>query len=250
VELGERRTAVRLRPYADSGDLVQVGTGQEYFLLENRGPTGDDYIDRDIDGRGLSITHVNLRKAPTDAPDAWPLRLGGGCVNCDVWGPMLMNEQADSKFELQRPGSRRDDAHDLFHAGDSFVPNLENTNPIGGNKTKLSSNLINGAVSGVSVTNVRIEGDDILVDVAVEEPCALLECGAGTCEAGKCIPPEVDDTPDEPGTNNATNNGESPDPAANAATGKTDDGCATVPAGRSPLALLLGLAGLVWALRR
>ena len=181
---GEERKDVRLRPTADTADILQLGQGMEYFLLENRGAVGDDYIDGDLLDRGLAITHVNLDKYPDGRPDTWPIRLIN-CLNCERWEPLLMNEQADGKFELQKPGNRRDDLGDLFQPGDSFGPSSDGTK-LSDDFQELSSNYYDGAASGVSVTNIRYDGDDILVDVKVEEPCASIDCPCG-CAEGRCI---------------------------------------------------------------
>jgi hypothetical protein len=219
---------VRLRPVADSGDVIQLGEGIEYFLLENRGAVEGDYIDADILVRGLSVTHVNLAKYPDGTEHSWPLRLFN-CLNCDRWDPMLMNEQADGKFELQRPGRRRDDIGDLFQVGDEFKPSPRNET-LGPDFQELSSNFYDGTASGVTIRNIRIDGEDILVDVEVQEACASIECPCG-CEAGRC----TTDCPEpEPDVGQADDVGDAGEPAPPPAA--SNDGCSTNTGGQfSPL---------------
>ncbi len=193
VKEGESLTDVRLPPAGDSGFSVQLGEGEEYFLLENRGSVGDDYLDAGIEGRGLAIYHVNLSRFPVATTGQWAIRLLN-CLNCEPWAPMLMNEQADGKYELQFPTGRRDDAGDLFHPGDSFVP-AKNTFPLSNDNRIFSSNRYDGAATGVSVTNIRFDGDDILVDVSVQEPCEALDCSPRVCQEGRCV---AGDAPQEP----------------------------------------------------
>lgn len=237
---GDSETDVRIEP-AIGGDVVQVGTGTEYYLLENRGAVDGDYIDAGIRGRGLSITHVNLDEYPDDSSGQWPIRLLN-CLNCEPWAPMLMNEQADGEFHFQR-GEQRKDLDDLFLAGDSFVPVI-NHEPLSGSNRVLSSNYYDGRSSGISISNVRIEGDDIVVDITVEEPCAALECTDGTCSDGVCVLPEPEPEP-EPENNGAPMF--EPDPTSD------DDGddCSVAPGTSNSSVVLLLAIGLVFGgLRR
>jgi M6 family metalloprotease-like protein len=193
---GEEARDVRLPRSADSGAVVQLGEGTEYFLVEHRGKSRGDYLDAGLVTRGLAIYHVNLDRYPSERDGQWALRLVD-CLNCEPWAPMLMNEQADGLFELQRPGFRRDDRGDLFQPGDELVPSPDNTRPLGSGNRALSSNRYDGAVTGVWVTNIREDGEDFLVDFRVDEPCSLLSCGAPGCEDGRCLaPPEEEEAPD------------------------------------------------------
>lgn len=199
---GDKVLDLRLPPAADTGAVVQLGDGEEFFLLENRGPSPGDYIDAGLATRGLAIYHVNLDRYPSANDGQWALRLAD-CLNCSRWAPMLMNEQADGLFELQQPGSRRDDADDLFLPGDELLPLPGNTRPLSGGNRWLSSNRYDGSLTGISVQNIRLEGEDILVDVEVSDPCALLSCGELQCEDGRCVagstsePEEMDPMPGE-----------------------------------------------------
>lgn len=225
VGAGQEMKDVRLRPTADTADILQVGDGMEYFLLENRGAVGDDYIDGDLLTRGLAITHVNLDQYPDGRPDTWPIRLLN-CLNCEPWEPLLMNEQADGKFELQKPGFRRDDLGDLFQPGQELVPSADGRK-LGPDFQELSSNFYDGRASGISITNIRYDGDDILVDVKVEEPCASIECPCG-CTDGRCEEecPEPDtgmDVGAEDTGDDADAGGDAPPPTPK----KKDGGCQT-----------------------
>ena len=186
-DVGDEVKDVRLRPAMDSGDAVQIGVGEEYYLVEARGPVQGDYVDAGLLASGLSITHVNLRKAPPATEGQWTLRLLN-CLNCDTWAPLVMNEQADGLFELQLPGSRRDDRGDIFQPGTRFVPSLVSNAPLGEDHKVLSSNRYDGAVTGIAITNIRADGEDVLFDLTVYEPCALLACSnGGVCEDGRCL---------------------------------------------------------------
>ena len=235
IAQGEERKDVRLRPTANTADILQIGEGQEYFLVENRGAVRDDYIDGDLLVRGLAVTHVNLDKYPDGRPDTWPIRLIN-CLNCDRWRPMLMNEQADGKFELQKPGFRRDDLGDLFQPGHELLPSADGT-ALGDDFQELSSNYYDGAASGVSITNIRYDGDDILVDVKVEEPCASIDCPCG-CAEGRCTldcpAPDVGMDAGDVGVDDASEQDAEP-PAAK----REDSGCATALAPASGWRLLL-----------
>jgi M6 family metalloprotease-like protein len=192
---GQEVKDLRLRPVVDTGDIVQVGEGDEYFLMENRGALEGDYIDSDIDVRGLAIFHVNMRRYPDAREGNWPLRLLN-CANCEPYEPMLMNEQADGKFNLQSRFGQRNDREDLFLPGDEFLPNTINFLPLSKENKAFSSNRYDGAVTGVSVTNIRFDGEDILVDVRIDEPCSIVSCNRDKiCEEGRCVP-DPDFVPD------------------------------------------------------
>lgn len=196
---GESVEGVRLPPATDTGAVVQLGQGDEYFLIENRGALPGDYIDAGIEGRGLSVVHVNLAKLPDPREGGWPLRLLN-CLNCEPWSPFLMNEQADGNFSLQSTLGRRNDAEDLFMDGDDFLPNTINFLPLDVDNKAFSSNRYDGAVTGATLTNLRFEGDVAVFDVRVDEPCSIITCtGRRVCVEGRCVlSDEVpDETPDE-----------------------------------------------------
>ncbi len=245
VKVGQSLTDVRLPPVADSGAILQLGEGDEYFLVENRGAVSGDYIDAGIDGRGLAVYHVNKARLPNPQEGGWPLRLLN-CLNCEPWEPFLMNEQADGKFNLQSQLGRRNDDDDLFKdADDKLVPNTINFLPLDENNKAYSSNTYNGAVTGVSLTNVRVQGDDILVDVSVEEPCSIVSCNSGkVCVEGRCV--EGDDVPDD-NPDDDTPDDETPEETASASSG---GGCATSPTQSGGAATLFMLLLLGLALRR
>ena len=244
---GQEVKDIRLRPVIDTGDVVQLGEGDEYFLLENRGAVEGGYIDSDIDGRGLAIYHVNMRRYPDPREGNWPLRLLN-CANCEPYEPMLMNEQADGKFNLQNRFGRRNDAEDLFLPGDEFLPNTINFLPLSKENKAFSSNRYDGAVTGVSVTNVRFDGDDILVDVRIDEPCSIISCNRDKlCEEGRCIPdpdfvPEADPEPEAENVE--------PEPApVMAPTPTPEEGCHHVEGGQGGV-LWLVFFGVFWVCLR
>ena len=244
VREGESRQDIRLAPVADTGDIIQIGEGDEFYMMENRGAVSGDYIDGDIEGRGLAITHVNMRRYPDAREGNWPLRLLN-CANCSVWEPMLMNEQADGNFSLQTRLGRRNDLDDLFRPGDEFLPNTINFLPLSAQNKAYSSNRYDGAVTGVTVTNIRIDGDDILVDVRVDEPCSIIACNRGKkCQAGRCVE-DPDFVPDmDPDPQPEVVEPEAPPAAA------PKEGCAQAPGGDPGGGLWLLLIGALLASQR
>ncbi|MEO0812988.1 MAG: hypothetical protein AAFY60_09000, partial [Myxococcota bacterium] len=106
-----------LRPAAQSGDLLKLGTGAEYFIAEMRQASGP--FDGSIANPGVALYHVNLERQPPASSDGYLATLLD-CVNCDPWDPFIALEQADGQFELESGPGNRDDADDLFRAGDAF----------------------------------------------------------------------------------------------------------------------------------
>lgn len=157
-----------------------MGTGSEYFLVENRTP--DVLWDQDIMPGGLAIYHIDESKLPGDDPLAFILTIVQ-CVQCDAWSPLIMLEQADGLFELQKSTGNRDDAGDLFHAGDSF-PASEDTSSFDASTTSLNSNYYSGVTSGIAIDSIIAEADgSFSFNVTVptlDDPCIDLRCPENT----------------------------------------------------------------------
>ncbi len=186
------RQRVRLLPAETSGQVYRVGIGDEYFLVENRGPGGT--FDRGVPERGLAVFHVDRT-----------VKLGGvegnfvnrilDCVNCDAWRPYVRLVQADGRFDIEKnqavgPG-------DLFTDG-AFLRPDERGLPVSKDNQVNSSNLYSGAVSGFRLDDVRVlaDGSIEVTLIAPEagqcderlcadgEACAPTSCGASTVPEG------------------------------------------------------------------
>lgn len=171
---------------AANGDVLKLGAGNEFFLVEARAPDGP--WDADLQP-GLAVYHVNLDKRPSkDSLSFFTTLLV--CVNCDPWSPMIMLEQADGLFELQQGPGRRDDAGDLFRPG-STLPSAPEGPPLSASHHVLDSNTYAGASTGIAITRIVATADGYAVDVeqpALADPCADLLCPAQTtCQAGVCV---------------------------------------------------------------
>ncbi|MGS7457458.1 hypothetical protein, partial [Mycobacterium tuberculosis] len=69
---------------------------------------------------GVFVERVRLQKRPSPAPGNY-LNTLQNCVNCTAFDPMLMVEEADGAYSLQK-GRGRSDADALFQAGDAIAP--------------------------------------------------------------------------------------------------------------------------------
>lgn len=181
---------VTLRPAASSGDVLKLGTGREFFLVENRQAVGP--YDGSIAEPGLVIFHVNLDERPSADPYGFVNTITN-CVNCQKWRPMLMVEQADGLYELQSGPWKRDDSGDLFRSGDTF-PEGDGGAPLSEATQEFNANRYDGSATDIAVTNVaRLNDGEGQFSIAVEHPvledaCADLYCPTGmTCEAGRCL---------------------------------------------------------------
>jgi len=210
---------VTLRPAFSHGDIVKLGSGEEYFLAENR--RANPPWDADVQPGGVVIQHVNLAQLPAADDQGYVATIIGSCVNCDVWEPMLMNEQADGLFELQQGTDNRDDAGDLFHTGDSF-PTAPSGPPLSAQSHALNSNLYSGETTGIAVTAVDTDLADQLAELTIThpplaDPCADLRCPLGaSCVDGVC------EGPGEPDAGIVADAGVAVDSASRTDTGGAD----------------------------
>ena len=183
-----------LRPAAEGGALLRLGTGNEYFLVEYRSATG--LWDADIDPGGLAIHHIDETQLPGDDPLSFILTIAD-CMQCDAWAPLVMTEQADGLFELQKSSGKRDDAGDLFRTGNEF-PVGESGEAFNALTATLNSNYYSGESSGIALHSI-VEEADGSVSFSVEVPklenlCADLRCPDGmTCVDGFCLSGDVSD---------------------------------------------------------
>lgn len=196
------RQRITLRPVETSGDVARVGIGDEYFLIENRGPGA---FDKSLPVRGLAVFHVDRAVASVTSQGSFP-KLGAkegdfvnrilDCVNCDAWHPYTRLVQADGAFDLE--ANRRFKAEDdLFRPGSMLLNDASNsvrskTNPSNG------SNFYSGQPSGFALNDVR-ELADGSIEVTLDAPtsgqceeklcsegdgCAPVQCGAPPAKTG------------------------------------------------------------------
>jgi hypothetical protein len=160
--------AVRIAPAESSGEVWRLGTGSEYWLLENRGP---GTFDRSFTVRGLALYHVDRTVKLSGEEGRFQDRLLD-CVNCDAYHPYIMNVQADGKQEIQQ-GGRLVYEDDLFREGDSF-----------------EAVAYDGGRPGLSIREVRVLSDGMIEATLIapaEGQCAETLCPEGEgCAALTC----------------------------------------------------------------
>lgn len=141
---------VRIGPAARGGSAIRVDIPRsgEYFLLENRQPTGSDkHLVRD----GLLIWHV----------DEDVIRSRPFAVQNETQRKGVDLEEADGDGDLDRP-SRHADSGDPFPGATDAISFGPDTRP--------SSNANNDAESGIRIEDIRRRGDDIAAWISLDEP--------------------------------------------------------------------------------
>ena len=178
---GKQRVIVQ--PVEKSGEVWRLGTGDEYFLVENRGPDGR--FDRGVLTRGLAVFHVDRKIKTLRGEEGRFVDRLLTCVNCDPWHPYIMWLQADGLFEIQKD-KRPDYANDLFRDGDEVKPGAGGM-PISDTNRQLSTNFYSGQSSGISISGIRQLADNS-IEVTFEAP-ADGACGETLCAEGEgCAP--------------------------------------------------------------
>lgn len=119
-------------------------TEQEYFLLENRQKIG---FDASRFGSGLLIYHVD-DSVETNTREWYP-----GCASCSAHYLVAL-EQADGQWDLEKKVNGSD-------AGDPFPGSTSNTAFT--DTSTPNSRSYSGASTGISITNIRQEGQNILL---------------------------------------------------------------------------------------
>jgi M6 family metalloprotease-like protein/uncharacterized protein (TIGR03382 family) len=219
-----------------SGQVLKVGSGEEFFLIEHR--AAGDTIEGDIDvDSGVFIERVRLSRRPAGAAGNY-LQTLQECVNCRPLDSLLTVEEADGAYDLQR-NRARNDAADLFQAGQAMAPS-DDTEPRNAGNLVFSTNLFSGEATGLTITVDASDSDGATITVsgpAKEDPCAdldalcLQDCvvddeGHGRCGDFATFPPP-------------------PPPASD------DDVIGCTCAGTSTMAPLLpAVLGLLWRRRR
>jgi hypothetical protein len=157
------RETLLIRPAERSGDFVRVGTGDEYFLIENRGP---GRYDQDLPVRGLAVYHVD-RRVKLDGREGTFFNRLIDCVQCDPFHPYIRLQQADGRLDIELGGALQAD-EDLFRPGDVLE----------GDATSFYS----GARSGFRLADLELL-EDGSIRATVEGP-AEGQCGESLCESG------------------------------------------------------------------
>ena len=200
-----------LRSSADHGIVLKVGDGDEFFLVEHRRRFAD-VLDDDLGvDSGVLVQRVRLQKRPSPEPGSYLSTLQS-CVDCVAFDSMLMVEEADGRYDLQHNG-RRDDAADLFQAGQGIAPS-DDTAPRSMTHAVFSTNRLDGTPTGATIDVVDVISDRaaIVVDApTLADPCAALgslcavgcvvdEDGHGRCGDFSTFPaPTIEYVADEVG---------------------------------------------------
>lgn len=145
---------MKLRPYTTSGEAIKVipdptNTPHEYFVLEFRKSTGNEVWRPDgaLPDAGLFIIHFNERLG---IPNTWLLREA----------PFLDPEFADYSDSGTTDWTGHDDIKDkLFPKGanNAFTP-----------QTLPNSNLYGGRRSGVWISNINVQGNEVHFDLELK----------------------------------------------------------------------------------
>jgi MYXO-CTERM domain-containing protein len=179
------RQRVRIGPAETTGEVWRLGAGDEYFLIENRGP---GTFDKAFTVRGLAVYHVDRRVKLRGEEGRFQDRILD-CVNCDKWHPYIMNVQGDGRFDLQTTAVNSGYPvyeDDLFRDGDSLVADKSGT-PLGPTHEESSSNWYSGQPSGIAIRNIAVGTDGTIV-AELEAPLSG-QCDETLCAEGEgCAP--------------------------------------------------------------
>lgn len=177
-----------LTPVDQSGTVLKVGTGEEFFVVELRRRL-PDVLDHDMQVEaGVVVERVRLQKRPSPERGNY-LRTLQNCVNCEPYNGFLGIEQADKLFQLER-GLSRNDEDDLFLAGDEIGPS-DDVEPRTATHAVFSTNLTDGTPTGITIRVVEVSAERATVEIVappVADACAEIApyCGGLPCENGEC----------------------------------------------------------------
>lgn len=186
------RQRVRIGPAEATGEVWRLGTGDEYFLIENRGTGG--VFDRSFAARGLVVYHVD-RRVKLKGEEGKFLDRILDCVNCDRFHPYIMNLQGDGRFDLQADNLAVPDyENDLFRDGDSLGPDSAGT-PLSADYQVASTNWYSGMPSGISISGITVTAEGPII-ATLEAPGAD-QCGDRLCTEGEGCAPVTCEHPGE-----------------------------------------------------
>jgi MYXO-CTERM domain-containing protein len=184
-----------LRPADESGTVLKVGTGNEFFMVELRRKV-EGALDGDLtEPFGVVVERVRLQQRPSPEQGRYFGTLQD-CVNCTPFDTFLSIEQADGRFELENRFPRDDD-EDLFQAGNEIAPS-DDTEPRTLENQVFSTNRYDGSKTDITIRVVDVTSTSATIEIeapAVDDPCAeigafcqieacaLRDDGAGECGA-------------------------------------------------------------------
>jgi hypothetical protein len=182
---------VVIQPVETSGEVWRLGTGDEYWLVENRGP---GKYDQHLPVRGLAVFHVDRTIKSLKGEEGRFLERLLDCVNCNPWRPYIQWVQADGQFTVQKNG-KEDYAEDLFRDGDLLAPIADET-PFSAAHHPLSSNYYSGKLSEIVITDIKVRADGS-IEATLEAP-SKDQCGETLCAEGEGCAPLTCETPPSP----------------------------------------------------
>lgn len=189
-QVASTRTVV-VQPAETSGEVWRLGTGKEYWLVENRGPGVFDGL---VTTRGLALFHVDRTVKLAGEEGRFQDR-SLNPVNDDPWRSYIMWVQADGAFHVQHD-SPPDWEFDLFRDGDAWGPS-DDTAPFSGTHTVFSSNTYAGAKTGLGLHDVKVRPDGA-IEVTFEAPTDG-QCDERLCDQGEgCAPVSCQAPPTTP----------------------------------------------------
>jgi M6 family metalloprotease-like protein len=162
----------------ETGEVWRLGTGDEYFLIENRGPGGQ--YDQAFTERGLAVYHVDRTLKQLSGAEGTFVDRILNCVNCDPWHPYIMNVQSNGRFDLQNNKPLNYD-DDLFRDGDSLEADPSGV-AIGPDHQVPSTNWYDGGQSGLAIRDIKVL-DDAGIEVTLVAP-ETGQCGETLCSDG------------------------------------------------------------------
>jgi M6 family metalloprotease-like protein len=191
------RERVTIHPAETTGEVYRLGIGDEYFLIENRGPGGA--FDRALPERGLAVFHVDRTVKLGGMEGQFVQRILDG-VNDDPWHPYIRLLQADGLFEIEH--NKRFGPGDLFRQGSFLRPDTRGIGLSALNEVN-SSNFYSGAESGLKLDDVRVLADGS-IEVTLDAPESG-QCDERLCADGDgCAPVTCGEVAKKPGCSVAT----------------------------------------------
>ncbi len=153
----------RLKPAETHGEMLRIGTGKDYLLLENRGP-GKVYSTQPKQ-RGLAVFRIDENKYPANSELAFIQQIQK-CLNCETWRPLTLNVPNDPSFPVQSGQlfQKKGLASLLFFPGDTLGPDPSGQ-PLSDTHLVPSTNFASGAPSGLSLKVLPFEGDTLVLEV-------------------------------------------------------------------------------------
>lgn len=196
----------RIPPVEQSGRVIRLGTGPEYFLVENRGPGGR--FDREFTARGLVVYHVD-RTIRLQGEEGRFLDRILNCVQCDPWRPYIRDVQADGRFELQHGGAPNYE-EDLFRDGDVLAPD-ESGQAVSVTHQVQSTNYYSGEQSGLAIRDIEVLEDGTIEASFIApktDACTDVFCPEGVgCKPINCGAQAPDEIPEGCGCSSSTGTG-------------------------------------------